>query len=166
MSHLMEATPQAGSALTRYGAVPALCAKLLAIEYIDVAEVALNVRFRHNHPPFPFLTQSYLGTGEYVRTCQFCELHFTRGWTHGGIELFGLFRCKCSAKSSQYCCKLSEINTKGTVVFRNRGNTKIFSNCIVFHRMQLMPFVRLHLFLSIYCSTMTTKVHNTLLVCW
>src|SRR5689334_11901261 len=43
MSHLIEAYPPSGNSLIRHGAIAALCEKLLSIEYMDVAEQALNV---------------------------------------------------------------------------------------------------------------------------
>ncbi|KAJ2818061.1 Ubiquitin fusion degradation protein 4, partial [Coemansia erecta] len=43
LSNMLEALPLAGSVLLRHGAVDMLCARLLDIEYIDVAELALTV---------------------------------------------------------------------------------------------------------------------------
>lgn len=40
---MMEALPSAAGSLIAHGAVPALTAKLLNIEYIDVAEQAIQV---------------------------------------------------------------------------------------------------------------------------
>jgi E3 ubiquitin-protein ligase TRIP12 len=42
-AYLMEALPSSAASIVNYQAIPLLCAKLLAIEYIDVAEQALQV---------------------------------------------------------------------------------------------------------------------------
>jgi E3 ubiquitin-protein ligase TRIP12 len=44
LSYIMEALPTVSSALVGHQAVPALCQKLLNIEYIDLAEQALQVK--------------------------------------------------------------------------------------------------------------------------
>jgi E3 ubiquitin-protein ligase TRIP12 len=43
LAYLMEALPAASGTLVAHQAVPALCSKLLSIEYIDLAEQALQV---------------------------------------------------------------------------------------------------------------------------
>ena len=42
LTHLLDVLPSSGSVAARHGAAPALCAKLLAIEYMDLAEQALE----------------------------------------------------------------------------------------------------------------------------
>ena len=42
----MEALPSSSAAIVACQAVPLLCAKLLSIEYIDLAEQALQVSYR------------------------------------------------------------------------------------------------------------------------
>lgn len=53
LTYLMEALPSASSSLVNHGAVAPLCAKLLSIEFIDLAEQAIQVN------PF-FLSKSEL----------------------------------------------------------------------------------------------------------
>jgi hypothetical protein len=43
LTFLADVFPPAASAIIRHGAVPALCARLLTIEYIDLAEQSLQV---------------------------------------------------------------------------------------------------------------------------
>ena len=47
MAHLLEAIPRAAPYVVYYNCIPPLCAKLMAIEYIDVAEQA------RGRPPCP-----------------------------------------------------------------------------------------------------------------
>lgn len=42
---LADVLPTICSSIVRHGAVPALCARLMTIEYIDLAEQSLQVRF-------------------------------------------------------------------------------------------------------------------------
>ncbi len=42
LTHLMDVQPQSCAAVVQNQAVPALCAKLLSIEYIDLAEQAMQ----------------------------------------------------------------------------------------------------------------------------
>lgn len=44
LTFLADVLPQSCSAIVRHGAVPAFCARLLTIEYIDLAEQSLQVR--------------------------------------------------------------------------------------------------------------------------
>ena len=44
ITFLADVMPSACSAIVRHGAVPAFCARLMTIEYIDLAEQSLQVR--------------------------------------------------------------------------------------------------------------------------
>ena len=44
LTFLADVYPPAAAAVIRHGAVPAFCARLLTIEYIDLAEQSLQVR--------------------------------------------------------------------------------------------------------------------------
>ena len=46
---LADVLPTICSSIVRHGAVPALCARLMTIEYIDLAEQSLQVSSEHSH---------------------------------------------------------------------------------------------------------------------
>lgn len=46
LTFLADVLPSSCSSIVRHGAVPAFCARLLTIEYIDLAEQSLQVRPR------------------------------------------------------------------------------------------------------------------------
>jgi len=52
MCHMMDALPSSPAAIVHYDAVPLFCARLLSIEYIDLAEQALQAleKLSHEHP--------------------------------------------------------------------------------------------------------------------
>lgn len=43
LTYMVEALPNSASVIVERGAIPAFCAKLLCIEYIDVAEQTVQV---------------------------------------------------------------------------------------------------------------------------
>ena len=45
LTFMADVLPTSCGAIVRHGAVPALCARLLTIEYIDLAEQSLQVRY-------------------------------------------------------------------------------------------------------------------------
>jgi E3 ubiquitin-protein ligase TRIP12 len=53
LTHLADVLPASCAAIVHYGAVPCFCARLLTIEYIDLAEQSLQVNLA-THPSFPF----------------------------------------------------------------------------------------------------------------
>jgi E3 ubiquitin-protein ligase TRIP12 len=52
LTHLCDVLPSSCGAVVHYGAVPSLCARLLTIEYIDLAEQSLQAleKISHEHP--------------------------------------------------------------------------------------------------------------------
>lgn len=52
LTHLCDVLPSSCAAVVHYGAVPCLCARLLTIEYIDLAEQSLQAleKISHEHP--------------------------------------------------------------------------------------------------------------------
>ncbi|XP_057827496.2 E3 ubiquitin-protein ligase UPL3 isoform X1 [Cryptomeria japonica] len=52
LTHLCEVLPQACASVVHYGAVPSFCARLLTIEYMDLAEQSLEAleKISHEHP--------------------------------------------------------------------------------------------------------------------
>uniref|UniRef100_A0A0C9RYJ0 HECT-type E3 ubiquitin transferase n=1 Tax=Wollemia nobilis TaxID=56998 RepID=A0A0C9RYJ0_9CONI len=52
LTHLCDVLPQACASVVHYGAVPSFCARLLTIEYIDLAEQSLEAleKISHEHP--------------------------------------------------------------------------------------------------------------------
>ena len=52
ITHLADVMPAACSSIVRHGAVAVLCGRLLAIEYIDLAEQSLQAleKLSHEHP--------------------------------------------------------------------------------------------------------------------
>lgn len=53
MTFMADALPASCSIIMRHGAVPIFCARLLTIEYIDLAEQSLQVRDRLMQSPSP-----------------------------------------------------------------------------------------------------------------
>ena len=50
ITFLADVLPSSCSSIVRHGAVPAFCARLLTIEYIDLAEQSLQVSMHPVHP--------------------------------------------------------------------------------------------------------------------
>ncbi|KAG2450258.1 hypothetical protein HYH02_004769 [Chlamydomonas schloesseri] len=57
LTFLADVLPQSCSAIVRHGAVPAFCARLLTIEYIDLAEQSLQALEKLSHEHSPSLLQ-------------------------------------------------------------------------------------------------------------
>ena len=53
ITFLADVLPSSCSSIVRHGAVPAFCARLLTIEYIDLAEQSLQVTLQSAHPGSP-----------------------------------------------------------------------------------------------------------------
>ncbi len=53
LTFLADVLPSSCSSIVRHGAVPAFCARLLTIEYIDLAEQSLQVRALAPSSPDP-----------------------------------------------------------------------------------------------------------------
>jgi E3 ubiquitin-protein ligase TRIP12 len=59
LANLMEALPGSAHSVVYAGAVPVLCAKLMEIQYIDLAEQTMIVSFRSHPPPQEIATNDY-----------------------------------------------------------------------------------------------------------
>ena len=56
ITFLADVLPSSSSSIVRHGAVPAFCARLLTIEYIDLAEQSLQVRTQSMYPCITFVS--------------------------------------------------------------------------------------------------------------
>eukprot|EP00887_Chlorella_sp_A99_P008099 scaffold12.g8099.t1 len=65
LTFLADVSPPAASAIIRHGAVPAFCARLLSIEYIDLAEQSLQAleKLSHDHPGSLLRNGALVATG-------------------------------------------------------------------------------------------------------
>ncbi len=65
ITHLADVLPASCSSIVRHGAVSVLCGRLLAIEYIDLAEQSLQAleKLSHEHPQVKtWLTALWIAT--------------------------------------------------------------------------------------------------------
>ncbi len=102
IANLMEALPASTANVVYGGAVPILCQKLLEIQFIDLAEQALSVRF-HAADNESVLTP-LLDFREDL--CRVSSFHCSGGWSHCMPNLLGFLRHEYAEDSGHDGCEL------------------------------------------------------------
>ena len=99
LANLIEAMPGSAYTLVHNGAVAVLCSKLLAIQFIDLAEQTISVRlFTHAIPPLRILTLLFVDARETFR--RISESHRARRRSLCAPQLPRLLLDPCSAYRS------------------------------------------------------------------
>ena len=93
---LADVLPTICSAIVRHGAVPALCARLMTIEYIDLAEQSLQVI-------------NTLCLGQYPTCIPSSTAHFNSDTCHAANPLHNSAKEACDMTRAEVCIQLATV---------------------------------------------------------
>lgn len=108
IANLMEALPPATANVVYGGAVPVLCAKLMEIQYIDLAEQALSVSPNEfsSVEPESVLTEPAFPPDPGENLGRVSHIDREGGRLDCVLDLLGLLRYQCPADRRHDCCEL------------------------------------------------------------